>query len=545
MTGPGPGTVRAWRLLDTGTLGAAENIAIDSALLDQRASGAGPDTIRFLKFAPAAALVGFHQSVDQEVRGSYCAARGIDVNRRVTGGGAVFFDASQIGWEVIATRQAIDCGPTMADLTETVCRAAARGLELLGIPARYRPRNDIEVAGRKISGTGGAREGDAFLFQGTLLVDFDIETMLRALRVPTEKLTRHEIESAGERVTCIRRCLAAMPTQSEIKAALARGFSEGLGIRLVPGGLLPGEERLAASRREYYSSSDWIRETAEPRQSHQLLTSIQLAPGGTIRTAAAFDAGRNRIKSVLFTGDFFIDPQRAIYDLESELGYCHLDDVASRIESFFSRERPDCPGLTAADFIAGVRKARQKSDFTRHGLTAEQADAVTLVGVDETADIVDILPAVGAVLLPYCAKLADCEFRFQDGCDECGECSIGEAFSLARSRGIEPLTVQSYEGLLAAFAACRADGVQAYIGCCCTAFQVKRSEAFGQAGMAGILLGIEDETCYDLSQEEDAYAGRFQGQTHLKTGLLATLLSLLPAGAGAPDGTGNAAAPTT
>lgn len=525
----GSGTVRPWRLLDTGTLSATENIAIDSALLDLRSDGTGPDTIRFLKFAPDAVLVGYHQTVDQEVRTSFCLDRGIDVNRRITGGGAVYLDASQIGWELIATRAAFDCGPTMAHLTEAVCRAAARGLELLGITASYRPRNDIEVAGRKISGTGGAREGDAFLFQGTLLVDFDIETMLQALRVPTEKLTRHEIDSAGDRVTCVRQCLATMPTEDEIKAALAQGFCESLGISLAPGQLLPEEDRLAASRRESFASDAWIRETAEPRQDHQLMSSIQLTPGGTIRTSAAFDAGRDRIRSVLFTGDFFVDPQRAIYDLENELRYCRYEDLESRVEAFFSREQPDCSGLTPDDFISGVRKAHQKLIFTSHGLTYEQAEAVTLVGVDENADLTDILPAVGAVLLPYCAKLADCEFRFQEGCDECGDCSIGDAFSLARDRGIEPITVQSYAGLLRAFAACRDGGIQAYVGCCCEAFQVKRSEAFSQAGLAGILLGIEDETCYDLSREEDAYAGRFREQTHLKTGLLAKLLSLLPA----------------
>jgi lipoate-protein ligase A len=57
------------------------------------------------------------------------------------------------------------------------------------------------VRGRKIAGTGGTTEGAAFLFQGTLLVDLDVQTMLRALRVPMEKLNGHEIDSLRERVT--------------------------------------------------------------------------------------------------------------------------------------------------------------------------------------------------------------------------------------------------------------------------------------------------------------------------------------------------------
>jgi len=38
----------------------------------------------------------------------------------------------------------------------------------LGIPAKFRPRNDIEVNGRKISGTGGTAISGGFMFQGTV-----------------------------------------------------------------------------------------------------------------------------------------------------------------------------------------------------------------------------------------------------------------------------------------------------------------------------------------------------------------------------------------
>jgi len=64
--------------------------------------------------------------------------------------------------------------------------AASLGLRHLGIRAYFRPRNDIEIQGRKISGTGGTELSRAILFQGTLLVDFDVDEMLRALRIPTE-----------------------------------------------------------------------------------------------------------------------------------------------------------------------------------------------------------------------------------------------------------------------------------------------------------------------------------------------------------------------
>ena len=68
--------------------------------------------------------------------------------------------------------------------------------------------------GRKISGTGGTELSGAILFQGTVLVDFDVDEMLRALRIPTEKLQDKEIESVKERVTCLKWELGRTPPLS-------------------------------------------------------------------------------------------------------------------------------------------------------------------------------------------------------------------------------------------------------------------------------------------------------------------------------------------
>ena len=85
----------------------------------------------------------------------------------------------------------------LAEVTRRICEAAALGLQKLGVPARYRPRNDIEVDGRKISGTGGFFDGNLIFYQGTLLIDFDPAKMLACLNVPAEKLAKRGIDSAG------------------------------------------------------------------------------------------------------------------------------------------------------------------------------------------------------------------------------------------------------------------------------------------------------------------------------------------------------------
>jgi lipoate-protein ligase A len=143
---------RQVRVIDTGLRPARWNIAFDQALIDLHRDGRIPDTIRFLRF-PHSALVGRHQALAREVHLDWCQANGIEIARRITGGGAIWFEPAQLGWELVLPRPAL--GPSLDAAAERICRAAAAGLRRLGIDASFRPRNDIEVGGRKISGTGG------------------------------------------------------------------------------------------------------------------------------------------------------------------------------------------------------------------------------------------------------------------------------------------------------------------------------------------------------------------------------------------------------
>jgi lipoate-protein ligase A len=86
------------------------------------------------------------------------------------------------------------------------------------------------VEGRKISGTGGVFEGKAFLYQGTVLMDFNVERMLKSLQIPVEKLTSKGIKSAEDRVEWVKRYLGRMPEKEEVFSAILEGLSEELGI---------------------------------------------------------------------------------------------------------------------------------------------------------------------------------------------------------------------------------------------------------------------------------------------------------------------------
>ncbi len=513
----------SWRLLDTGKRSAAENLALDEALLLARARHATPNTLRFLQFSPHAALVGFHQSVELEIREDFCKRAGIDINRRITGGGALYFDESQLGWELIAPRGYEAFPRRVEELYEVICRAAARGLRKLGIEASFRPKNDIEVNGRKISGTGGALEEDVFLFQGTLLMDFDVETMLKALRIPTEKLKDKEIESVKERVTCLSWELGRLPELGEVKRALMQGFAEEFGLSFEEGGLTREEEELYAKLLPKFKSRAWIYGTRRAPEQRTTLRAAKKTPGGLIRVQLVVDARNERIHFALITGDFFAYPKRAIFDLEAALkdSSASPGEVEARIRRFFSEREVEIPGASAEDFVEVVLSALAKLRLRRHGIALSEANHVfTVLGDFES------IAKAGVLLLPYCAKAKHCDLRHKNACRKCGGCTVGRAYELAEELGMEAITIVNYEHLEATLRSLRERGVRSFIGTCCESFFIKHQRDFERLGLKGVLVDIDNTTCYDLGKVKEAKKGKFREETTLKLELLEKVLRL-------------------
>ena len=509
--------IETWRLSDTGPRSAAENMALDEAVLTARGRNIVPNTLRLLQFSPPCTLVGYHQAVEQEIRVSYCHQHDIEINRRLTGGGGLFWDETQLGWEIFASQNDARFPHRAEALYELMCQGAICGIERLGVRASFRPKNDIEVQGRKISGTGGTSLDGAFLFQGTLLVDFDIDTMLRALRIPTEKLKDKEIASVKQRVTCLAWELGAVPPLPQIKAALVAGFAEVLGVQFEPKPLTPFEEETLARRLPYFESKEWIYGVRRPLTKRSELRALYKSPGGLIRTSLVVNAQAHRIREAFITGDFFAYPRRAILDLEARLKgvSANVEPVRRIVEEFFATEEIQIPGVTAADVVHTLSEALAKIAHVRYGIHPDEANDVFSV-VKPLSEITrcDVL------LLPYCAKSPDCAYRYQDGCTQCGGCCIGDAYLMAGKYGLRPISIQNYENLEETLGRLKQEGVAAFVGSCCEPFYAKHCDHFEHIGLPGILVAVDSSTCYDLGREKEAYAGRFENQTYLKLDLM-------------------------
>ena len=346
------------RVLDTGVIEGRLNIALGQAIIEARQAGRVPDTLRCLRFPPTA-LVGRHQALAQEIDLAYCRAHGVGTARRITGGGAIFLDPGQLGWELALDRRTLGIAQ-LPELTRVICEAAADGLSRLGIEARYRPRNDIEVDGRKISGTGGFFDGDTLFFQGTVLVDMDAAQMVSALRVPRAKLEKRDLDSAARRIVTLRELLGeATPDLAAIQAALTAAFGERFGLTAEPAALESFErERAQQLYDEEIGTDGFVADIDEPAAARGLLRGTHVCPGGAITTWLRLEGpAQNRVREVLVTGDFFVTPPRVIYDLEARLRGVFVDRLDAAVEAFFADAGIEVLSVTPADFIASIRNA--------------------------------------------------------------------------------------------------------------------------------------------------------------------------------------------
>jgi lipoate-protein ligase A len=170
-------------LLDLTLSTAAENVALDEALLLAAEVGTGGEVLRLWSQPYPAVIVGAGGSVEIDVDRAACAADGVPIVRRASGGGTVLIDPGSLCVSVVlrTDRPGLDsiAGATafvMGKLRDAV-KAAVPGVEIAGT-------GDLAVTGRKVSGSAQQRKRRHFLHHATLLCGFDAVCIARYLRPP-------------------------------------------------------------------------------------------------------------------------------------------------------------------------------------------------------------------------------------------------------------------------------------------------------------------------------------------------------------------------
>lgn len=143
-------------------------------------------------------IIGKHQNTIEEINSGYVNENDIHVVRRVSGGGAVYHDKGNLNFSFM-TKYSQESIHNFKYFTGPVIKVLAE----LGVNAELNGRNDITVSDRKISGNAQFTDTKSMFSHGTLLFDSNLDDVVKALNVKTDKIESKGIKSVRSRVANI------------------------------------------------------------------------------------------------------------------------------------------------------------------------------------------------------------------------------------------------------------------------------------------------------------------------------------------------------
>lgn len=169
------------------------NHAIELYLMDHY----DEDIFMFWRNRPSI-LIGRYQNIHLEVDLDYTDANGMDVVRRLSGGGAIYCDTNNMQYTFI-TKKSND----REDVENSFKRFAGpvvESLRSLGLNAEFTGRNDIQIDQAKVSGNAQYQRNGKILHHGTLLFKADLKNLSGALKARDIKFKGREVQSVRSRI---------------------------------------------------------------------------------------------------------------------------------------------------------------------------------------------------------------------------------------------------------------------------------------------------------------------------------------------------------
>ena len=234
--------------LDLTTTDAAFNLAAEQYVFDSLPR----DRMYFLLWQNrSAVIIGKYQNTLAEINRPFVEQRGIQVVRRLSGGGAVYHDLGNLNFTFIT-----DAGDTETLDMKLFCAPVVRTLAALGVEASVNGRNDISIDGQKFSGNSQYLRSGRIMHHGTLLFDSDLSVVTQALRVDPAKIQAKGLKSVRSRVTNIRPHLRRDISLGDFRSELLANIlceNPGTEYRFTPADLAAIE----TLRRERYDTWEW------------------------------------------------------------------------------------------------------------------------------------------------------------------------------------------------------------------------------------------------------------------------------------------------
>ena len=189
-----------WQLIGPLDISANENLALDEVLTERVGRGERKPTLRMWKWTAPAVILGRFQSVQNEINEDVARANGVEIVRRITGGGAILaLPDGAISYSIYVPDDFVQ-GMSFAESYEMFDSWVIGALGELGVNAWYQGLNDITSDAGKLGGAAQARKHGAVLHHTAIAYGMNQELLGQVLRVGKEKLSDKGIRSAEKRV---------------------------------------------------------------------------------------------------------------------------------------------------------------------------------------------------------------------------------------------------------------------------------------------------------------------------------------------------------
>lgn len=184
-----------------------DNLALDEYFLNTLGE---EDFLLYLYVNANAVIIGKNQNAWKECNVARMEADGVQLVRRISGGGAVYHDNGNLNFSFIAGERHYDLERQLGLILAAV--------KALGIDAEFSGRNDITAGGRKFSGNAFCARRTNRQHHGTLLIDADLTKLSGYLNVPVQKIRAKGIDSVRARVCNLKELNPALDLPTMVDA---------------------------------------------------------------------------------------------------------------------------------------------------------------------------------------------------------------------------------------------------------------------------------------------------------------------------------------
>lgn len=190
-----------------------QNLAMDEWFLDHLEP---EDLLLYFYVNQNAVIIGKNQNPWKECDLAAMDRDGVQLVRRITGGGAVYHDRGNLNFSFIAGEGRYDVQRQLGVILSA--------LRSLGIPCEFTGRNDLVADGRKFSGNAFCSRGKLRQHHGTLLIRSDLGRLQRYLQVDPRKMQAKGVSSVRSRV-CNLSEFAGNLSPDTVLAAIRQAFA--------------------------------------------------------------------------------------------------------------------------------------------------------------------------------------------------------------------------------------------------------------------------------------------------------------------------------